>query len=93
MSGLTLGNNSALTSIYCYNNNLTTLDFSNCNNLTEVGIENNNLSQIEVDNILTNLISFNKSGVDFDASNQNPLITPNPTLVSDLQLIWTLVNV
>jgi hypothetical protein len=72
---------------------LTTFDVSTNSLLVYLWLYGNSLTKIAVDDILTDLVAFALAGESFNAQSQSPAITPDPTLVSQLDALWDVVDV
>lgn len=55
INGVNFSNNNLLDTIYCQNNNISSIDIKGLNNLTYINCSNNNLSTQEIDNIYCQL--------------------------------------
>jgi hypothetical protein len=84
---------SVLQAIDCHGNSLSTLDLSTNTNIVSVYCSYNNLTKTSVDDMLDDLVGFNKSGNSFYAINQTPAIVPDAGKVAALDAIWATVSV
>jgi Leucine-rich repeat (LRR) protein len=88
ISTIDLSNNSFISDLILSNTLISTLDISNLNLLFRLNISNNYLSSVNINQILDQIISFNRSGHLFDSRNQNTIAYVDANKVAALDLLW-----